>query len=278
MKGNFTSDGKDDELIFRVRDLYRLSDRRRDIAVGEFYSPRDAYLISNAALREFGSEEAERAVFFGGFEGAERKKLFILPEGAVFDDGEYLRGAAASEISLLRIKGSGYETLSQRDFMGALLGLGIKRSVLGDIICCADGNGCIASGGAFAFSDVKIADFIVSELTSVGRDRVSAEIIPLFPTPALLSSAVRTERVSSTVASMRADAVVSALSGASRDGAKAMIAAGKLSVNYRVNQKPDAEIDAGDIISLSGFGKYIIVGAVGETRRGRLRVAAEKYI
>ncbi|MCD8055783.1 MAG: YlmH/Sll1252 family protein [Clostridiales bacterium] len=271
MRGNFTPDGGD-ELIFRVRDLYRLSDKRRDIAVGEFYSPRDAYLISNAALREFGSEGAERAVFFGGFEGAERKKLFILPEDAVFDDGEYLRGAAASEISLLQIKGSGYETLSHRDFMGALLGLGIKCSVLGDIVCSEECH------GAFAFCDVKIADFIVSELTSVGRDRVSAEIIPLFPTPVSLSSAARTERVSFTVASMRADAVVSALSGASREGAKAMIAAGKLSVNYSVNQKPDAEIAAGDIISLVGFGKYIIVGSVGETRRGRLRVAAEKYI
>ncbi|MCD7776467.1 MAG: YlmH/Sll1252 family protein [Firmicutes bacterium] len=275
MNGNGYGGAADkDAYSARLHDLYRTADKRYSAAVGDFCTPREFFVLSGILKDEFSGEDVKRAVFYGGYDGADRKKLFILPDYLLPGADTYeedTRQLFSEEISLLLIEGSGYETLSHRDYMGALLGLGIKRSVLGDIICCGDSL-------AYALTDAKMADFISQNLSSVGRDRVKIKVLPLYPTPCELESAVRTEKVTFTAASMRADGVLSALTSISRERAKSIIASGLFEVNYVPVLKPDAELHEGDIISARGFGKYIIGQCTSATRRGRLRVLAEKYI
>ncbi len=264
-------DGNLDLFSARVLELSRRADRG-EIALGDFLTPKEIRAASGILLSE---GKRGNFAFIGGYRTAERARLCCLPDymlyGAESDDDVYLVAvaAAADEISVLRVAGSGYRVLSHRDFMGAVLNLGIKRHVLGDII--VDGDGF----GAYIFCDAKIGKFIADSLSRVAVDAVKAEIVSL---PEGFAPERKTEPVNDTVASPRADCVVAALVNVPRDRAKSLITSGLVDVNYETLTKPDSEIEAGDIISVRGEGKFRINGFDGMTRRGRLRLAAEKFV
>jgi RNA-binding protein YlmH len=177
--------------------------------------------------------------------------------------------AASFAITPLRVDGSGYRTLSHRDFLGAILALGIKRTVIGDIIVDSDG------AGAVVIADSKIASFISSELKRIGSDTVKTYISPL---PDGFSGGRRTERIIAPVSSLRADCVAAALTKLSRERAKELIMSGVVELNYETITKPDIIVEDGDILTIRGHGKFIIGDIDGTTRRGRLRLCADRYI
>lgn len=263
--------GSDGAELFaaRVLELARRAERG-EIAVSEFFTPREIYAAS--AILERGGYRGTFA-FFGGYENAERARLVCLPDYMLYGGEDEIwrtaADAAGDEVSVLRVSGSGYRTLSHRDFMGAILSLGIKRHVLGDIIVDEDGH------GAYIFCDAKIGGYIAENLTRTASDTVRVSVAAL---PDGFSVVRRTEPISDTVASMRADCVISALIRCPRERAKEIIISGMAEVNYEVLTKPDAQLETGDIVSVRGEGKFVISSLDGVTRRGRLRLSAEKYI
>ncbi len=261
----------ENELFYaRVSEQAQRADRG-EISVGDFLTPREVYLASVELDR---SGNRGRYAFCGGYLGAERARLVCLPEYAVYGieetDTEALYAVAseyASEVTeVLFISGSGFRSLSHRDFMGSILALGIKRACIGDIV--------VGDDSAYVFCDTKMADYIEANLTRVGRDAVKVKKAEL---PEGFASEKRTETVTDTVASMRADAVISALVNCSRERAKEYIAAGLCELNYQELSKPDAALGEGDVLSVRGKGKFIIKGTDGVTKRGRLRLWAEKF-
>ena len=261
----------DDNELFGARVL-ELAGRagRGEIAVGDFCNPREKHAASVLLER---SGYGGRYAFCGGYENAERARLVCLPDYMLYDDtksaAEIAAEAISEDIAVLRVSGSGYRELSHRDFMGAVLALGIKRHVIGDIIVDEDQH------GSYIFCDVKIAAYIAENLTKVASDTVSTQVTAL---PEGFGVVRKTMPVSDTVASPRADCVVAALVNCPRERAKQLIISGLTEVNYEILYKPDAAIEAGDIISVRGAGKFSIISIDGLTRRGRLRLAAEKYI
>ncbi len=265
------NDGEGELFRARVLELMVGADRG-EISVSEFYNPREMYRASSILT---GAGYRGRFAFYGGYKEAERARLVCLPEYALYDvsptDGDALWQAAADlageDVSVLFVKGSGYKTLSHRDFMGSVLALGIKRGCIGDI--AAEGN------DAYIFCDSIIADYIVVNLTRVGRDAVKITKTVLPPD---FKPRKRTETVTDTVASMRADCVIAALTNCSRERAKELLRAGLCELDYETLYKPDATVAPGSILSVRGKGKFRIIGEDGETKRGRLRISAEKYI
>lgn len=253
----------------RVLELARRAERG-EVAVSEFFTPRE--IRASSSVLERGGYRGTFA-FFGGYENAERARLICLPDYMLYGGEEEIRrtaaDAAAGEVSVLYVRGSGYRTLSHRDFMGAILSLGIKRHVVGDIIADEDGH------GAYVFCDAKIGGYIAENLAKVASDTVKVSIVTL---PDGFSVRRRTEPISDTVASMRADCVISALVRCSRERAKELIVSGMAEVNYEAVIKPDAVLEVGDIVSVRGAGKFVISGIDGVTRRGRMRLTAERYI
>lgn len=241
---------------------------RGEIAVGDFYNPHEIREASSILERNgYGGSFA----FYGGCPGAERARLVALPDYALygFDTPEdAAASAAADDVAVLRVAGSGYRELTHRDFMGAILSLGIKRSVVGDIIPDEDMH------GAYVFCGADIAPYIAENLTKVASDTVRTFVTEL---PAGFSAEKKTVPVSDTVASPRADSVVGSLARVSRERAKELIVSGAVEINYDTATKPDAAVRAGDIISIRGTGKFKIVSIDGVTRRGRLRLEAGKY-
>lgn len=238
-------------------------------AAGSFADPAMQY----EAAQYLAKRKPDCAViFYGGFKGAERKIPFALPDyfGQEGDEpNEAAAGFISGVLDTVYIRGSGYEKLEHRSFLGALTALGIDRSKLGDII--VDGE-----SGAYLICGSAIAGFLTSDqnpLVSVGRDKVTVERIVL---PVGFSPERAFDELSATVASARLDCVVAALTGLSREKAVEAIESGLVTHNYSEASDRTRQVAAGDVLSIRGRGKYRIASADERTRKDRLRLRAEK--
>lgn len=202
-------------------------------------------------------------VFYGGYEDAERTRLFIYPYYYDFED---VKGC----IKAVEIRGSGYETLRHSSFLGALTSLGIDRAKMGDIV--------LKDSSAILFADEKIAEFLLSDpapLTRVGRDTVR---IYQYDISHGFENVREYKDIFDTVASPRLDCVVSALANLSREKAKALIVSGQVMLNHIPEEKCDITVSAGDVVTVRSYGKFRIESLSDKTKKDRYKLTAKKYI
>ena len=199
--------------------------------------------------------------FDGGNAACERKAAFFLPfyvEEEDFDSQEYIRA--------LQVKAYFGEP-THRDYMGAALGLGIRREWIGDFWVKGD-TACI-------FCLPTVERLLLDELTKVGRYTVKA-------VPCLLSDISAPERkvkkLTFTVKSLRLDAVAGNMFGLSRTAAAELIRAGAATLNYTQCLHVDAPIGEGDVISLRGKGKGAVTAIGNKSRKDRTFLEAEIYL
>ena len=166
------------------------------------------------------------------------------------------------------MKGSGYRELTHRDFLGALLHLGVERDCIGDICVTAPDR-------AILFCDRLMADFFSRNLERVANDAVRLSVVSVPPD---FDGGRRFAPVSDTVASPRADAVVAALANLSREKAQGLFAQGLVEIDYEPAQRTDRAVDEGCVIVIRGVGKFIVRSLSDKTRKGRYRLLADRYI
>ena len=252
-------------LYARLSDLCGRAERG-EMAVSAFLSPAELHFAENY-LKTCGA----RFGSYGGYADAERKRVLVLPDymedARIPEDLETY--GESPRISALQITGSGYVTLSHRDFLGALLGLGLERSVVGDIHL-TDG-----AQGAYVWVEESIAPFVCSELRSVGRDTVKVKEVTL---PDGFSPVRKTIPIRDTVASPRLDAVVASLCSLSREQARETVERGLVELNYESEERGDRTVTAPAVISVRGHGKFRVTSLSELTKKGRLRLVAEKYV
>lgn len=212
-----------------------------------------------------------RVAYFGGYEMAERQMAAFIP------DALYLRyrknGITPAEVSYpfcaLKIAPVNLrfaEKLSHRDYLGAVLNLGIDRSRTGDIIP--------EDTDALLFVHNDIVDFLRSELTRVRHTAVSLERIPLME----IDYSPKFEEVCGTVASVRLDSLLSLAFNQSRSRLTGLIEGAKVYVNGRLITSNGYKPEEGDIISVRGMGKFRYEYAGGRTRKNRISVVINRYI
>ena len=235
--------------------------------------------------------EPRRMFFWGGFSGAERRAAVFLPDwidgdipagdhhsperesyikSLIFGDDEsgYAPlGEIAEKIVLCRVRGSGHKELHHRDILGALMNLGITRKSAGDVCMVS------ASEAVFAISG-NLTEFVCENLTRAGADSVAVSVMD---DPASFAPERSFEDLSVTVASMRLDCVVSALTGMSRTRTSEAVAAECVLVHGVPVKDPAAKLSENDVITVRGYGKYALSGTDGRTRKGRIRLNAKKY-
>lgn len=256
------------ELFARLEDLSGRA-RQGEVAVSAFLSPRERH-YAEGYLRQLGVS----FYAYGGYEDAERNRLYLLPEyiepteGASFAEDLGVYGFT-TDITALEIRGSGYRALTHRDFMGSLLALGLQRTVIGDI--CADTE----SYRAVVFCDSTMAPFICGELERVGNDRV--KLRELSPDQLMLPER-RYATVTDTVASPRLDGVIAALCGLSRDRAAQTVTSGMVEMNFESEERPDRTVEEGALLSVRGVGRFRIESLSEQTKKGRLRLLAKRYL
>jgi len=199
--------------------------------------------------------------FFGGYEAAERK---ILAAGSEAESGPPEWPLCC--VAILPKSDRFAEPLTHRDYLGAILGLGIDRSLIGDIL--------VRDGRAWVLCLSAASDLLVSSLTQVRRTAVVAEQT----TPDIPELQPRYADLRINVASERLDAVIASFAGLSRSEADKLFRAEKVFVNGRVVLDRSDHLKPGDILSIRGFGKAIYDGLERETRKNRLWVCLRKYV
>lgn len=198
--------------------------------------------------------------FFGGYEDAERQILAISPY--VLEEIEYGIGILNIEVKT----GIG-KALSHRDYLGAIMGLGIERNTIGDII--------LHDVGAYVFVEMSMIPYIRSQLNSIGRyQKIQIEEIELED---MQIEKPKIKVVDSTVSTLRMDAVCASAFGISRGECAKLIQGDKARRNGLVVGVSDL-IKEGDIITLRGHGKACLKSINGRTKKDRVHITIEKYI
>ena len=258
-------------LASRVEDHLRLSERG-ELVCGNFLTPCEAAFAMSVA-REL--RAADRVFLFGGYSDAERKRLIALPSFVSDLDGEaedkaraYFSDEMADAARAIRIKGSGYRELGHRDYLGSILSLGIERCSIGDVVVMDEYS-------AVVFCTRKIFDYLMGGIERVANDKVTVE--EFIPDESFGSKREFLD-VRDTVASDRLDCVVGALANLAREKAQNLIRSGLCEVNYLPEERVDACVKTPCVVTLRGFGKYNVLRFDGETKRGRLRLIAQKYV
>ncbi len=237
------------------------------------YSPTFTYFLDGRskqqALEVFKCfSHSIRVVSFGGFKQAQRVRIGLFPSdiyGGFENETELYE---MFDVSTVEIKGSGFNSFGHRDVLGSVLGLGIKREVLGDIYLPDDKS-------AYLSMTSVAAEYVCSSLESVARDKVKIRIVDEGELPEIK---LQFSVVSGTVASDRLDCIVSLCTGVSREKAKQMINVSNVNLNHFEARRCDVAVCEGDVISVRGYGRFVVHELGGLTKKGRTKVIVHKMI
>ena len=259
-------EGEDRELVARVLDQVELALKRTTPVATDFLDPRERSLCGE--VTHFLPEV--KTLYFGGYRGAERQRMVIMP-------AFYLAEAVEPPLAYLAIKPPGKSGkaaaaatepfLNHRMVLGSLIGLGLKRGKIGDLLLSTDEAQVVVAA--------EVAEYILTNLNKVGSVPVTVAAID----PEQLNTPVeRVKEIKSTVASPRLDAVAGLGFGVSRSRMAREIKMGKVKVNWQVAMDPDHKVDAGDVLSIRGRGRVVVDEIGGETRKGRLFVKLKRLL
>jgi RNA-binding protein YlmH len=249
------------------KELQQLRNRFHDLADKSFaqgiftftgflgLSEQDVFWREEPALRFAGFS------LWGGMEGADRCV-------ARFGDPAQLGYEVPFPVVCIHIRplqAKFADALSHRDFLGALMNLGIERSTIGDIK--------VGGSEAYLFCLDTIAPFICDNLTQVKHTHVTCSVTE----EAKEIAAEEPERLCVQVQSPRADAVLSKVYGLSREKSLELFRAGKVYIDGRLCENNARTLKGGETVNARGYGKFICTGEVSKTRKGKLALEVARY-
>ena len=246
----------DAQLLAFYNDLARRAEATARPLAGRFVNAADKMELQNRFLRN----PNVSVVFVGGYPQAERCVVCMVPTDYAGDLPE--------AVACIHIRWNGaYGTVGHRDLLGALLGLGISRDYVGDIV--------LGDNDANAFVVPSLMQFILQNLSKAGRVSFSVTQGELPREDAMLDAGGE-ERVVS-VQSLRMDALLGAGWNLARGKIKTVIQSGAIEVNWQVCQKADAQIKPGDVITWRGKGRLMIEAVSLPNKKGRVHVTVRKF-
>ena len=242
----------------RFKELYDKADRGGYFTFTDFLG-----LAEQSALAEvMGSLHRNAIKSYGGAIGAER----VMVRFGNSDEIGYDLSFPILCVKIEPLSQKFADKLTHRDFLGALMNLGIERSTLGDVV--------IRDNVGYLFAKEEIAEFITGELTKVKRTDVKASITDSPPEGELYKT--ETKRIQ--VQSERLDAVIAKTYSLSRDDAQALLKRGLVFVNGRETDSCAYTPKVGDKISVRGHGRVIYCGFDSTSRKGKLNAIVEVYV
>ncbi|GAV21805.1 RNA-binding protein [Carboxydothermus pertinax] len=197
----------------------------------------------------------------GGYPNAERVRFAFFPNYIFPEDVEL-------NIGFLEISGNfKFQTVTHRDFLGAILATGIKREKIGDLI--------IIPNGCQVILDRDLVPYLIQEVDKVHRVGVTVREIVR---EELLLPEAKTREVIAFVKSLRLDSVGASGFGISRSQMVKEIEGQKVRVNWKLQVKPSYEVAPGDVISLRGRGRVEVLEIAGTSKSGRSKVVLKRYL
>lgn len=256
----FSKDPEERVVLARVLDQMERAQSRSIPCVTQFLSPSQ----QAAAQSLLAAAGHPKHLFFGGFDGAERAVCAFLPD---WMEPEIWREDSENPVGAVECIFPKDAQLSHRDILGGLMGIGLTRERVGDVL--------ILDGRAQIAALKESIPIILSQFDQAGRYRLRLREIPLSelsPAPA------QVRLIQDTVAALRLDAVLSAGFSISRGKAADLIAGGRVSVNHRECLKTDKAVAEGDVLTCRGLGKCVLTHVGGQSRKGRVIIEMERYV
>lgn len=236
------------ELCSKIDDGIELCQRRHKPYFFSFMSETKQY----QAQQHLKSVCFENYLFFGGYKNSERKILGLFYDS--LDEDSF--PLSALEFSFRRC-----DKLTHRDFLGALMSLGIERETVGDIL--------VEDGRCIVFVKSELEDYISSQIFKIGNVGVKIK-------PADLSDIPKGRGISENtlvVSSLRLDNIVAAVCRLSREKTRQLILSGSVCVNYAETKNVSCNLKPDDVFSIRGKGKFILRAVFGTTGKGRLKIS-----
>ena len=248
-------------------DVNLLKNRLRDLADRSY--KQDVYTFSNflslAELDAFFQIERElshsKPKVFGGYENAERVVIRFGDDSSL--GYEVPHPIVCIHITPLMEKFA--DKLSHRDFLGALMNLGIERDVLGDIKT--------SDKQAYLFCLESVAEFVCDNLDKVKHTNVRCKILTEISDLPEESP----ENIMIQVSSERVDAVISKVCKLSRNDSLNLFKEGKVFINGRLCENNSKTISLGDVVNARGFGKFRISSDPTLSKKGKLNISIDVY-
>ena len=248
---------KNEFFLKRIRELANLSYQRDIVTFSYFLNLNEQNMVSSLK-QQFPQVVMET---FGGYDNAERQMVAFHPDALAFT-WEYPIDCLKIEPKAIKFS----ENLSHRDYMGALLNLGVDRSVIGDII--------VQEKAAWFFCQSKMTEFFLENLCRVRHTNILITKVndpEEFPHPNL-------ESINGTCASVRLDSLIALAFKASRSSMVSYIESGQVFVNGKLITSNGYEPKEGDIVSVRGKGRFIFDGVSHQTKKGRCGVHILLYV
>lgn len=255
----FAKDPEERIVLARTLDQLERAQNRSIPCATQFLSP-----AQRAALEPLIAACGHpRHLFHGGYEGAERTVCVFLPDWQEPEDWDASAELAAVECAY---PPTGAE-LTHRDLLGGLMGIGLTRERVGDILAGDTAAQIVCLKDA--------APIILSQFDQAGRYRLKLREIPL---SALSPAPAQVKLIRDTVAALRLDAVLASGFSLARGKAAEAVTAGRVSLNHRECLKPDRPVGEGDVLTCRGLGKCVLKAVGGQSRKGRIIIEIERYL
>ena len=259
---------EDKILIARYEDKANQCSENSMITCTPFLDMREHSVIASHLV----SKNEAKTVFYGVFEDAERTAAVMLPYYVEADDFESLcnyfkENPDDNPLAVIEVEKDRFSPpLSHRDYLGALMSLGIRREVTGDIVITE--NGCRIAVLSH------MAEYIAENLCKAGRGTLKTKI--LSPCECVLAEKPAAVEDSFTVSSLRLDNVVKNAFRVSRNDAVSAIESGLVFVNDSECLKADKKISEGDKIVFRRKGRIIVSDCSSVSKKGRIIVNIHK--
>lgn len=238
-------------IISKTDDMVNAVMRGRPMSFSSFLTLDEQKLVSEHINRN-----ALNYSIFGGYDDFERGII------CVYD--EYQPDLTDFPISVLCFELSDWHKIGHRDVLGALMSLGIKRELIGDIV--------FETEKCFIFVDRKICQYLLQNLFSVGNLKID-----LYEYFDKVTCTREYEEIQIILSSLRLDCFVSDLCSVSRTKASEYIVSGQVYLNGRQELKKDKTVLLGDIITVRRYGKFRVMDDLGLTKKGRIKIKLLKY-
>jgi len=250
------ANGDERLLLGRVWDKYEQCRRRNIPVVTGFLSPAEQELVR----RLMGALDVREGwLLWGGYDTAQRRQAHFLPDWQTEPDFE----------AVAALRATFYEpnSLTHRDVLGSLMGLGVTRESVGDIL--------VAEQSVDVLVTEPVRRFLLDSWDSAGRVRLKVQPIGLTE---LQVPEEKVKLLRDTVSSLRLDSVLSVGFSLSRSKAAEAVTSGKVQVNWADWQKPDRQVVQGDVLTLRGLGKCVLEEVGNQTKKGRVFITVKRYL
>ncbi len=265
---------KEDQVaIKRFQDLCRMAYQRGIPFYSDFIGLAERDFVYQAVSAQYPSLTVQGypIAFYGGYQDAERTMVCFMPEPGLPEPP-----ADSYPICCIRLEPVNRrfcEDLTHRDYLGTVMGLGLERDQIGDIVVRHESDHTVKMTIAYVFCKQNKAELLLDlnriRHTTVLAREVDAQSLHWTP---------EYKEIAGSVSSLRMDAILSIAIRTSRTQGLQLIREGNIYLNGRCCTENAKLLQDGDILTVRGYGKYLFCNTGGVSKKGRYQIIVKQYI